>query len=121
MNIGTVIDAAAAGDPARTALIVDRQTISYSELAAAVDRCAARLAGGGLAGERIAVADVGSLLSIAAMLGAARIGAAAALMNPALTPQELRGISENACCASTGSAMRGCLKRSRRPIFSTTT
>jgi acyl-CoA synthetase (AMP-forming)/AMP-acid ligase II len=104
MNIGTVIDAAAAGDPARTALIVDRQTISYSELAAAVDRCAARLAGGGLAGERIAVADVGSLLSIAAMLGAARIGAAAALMNPALTPQELRGISENACCASTGIA-----------------
>ena len=104
MNIGTVIDAAAAGDPARAALIVNSQNISYSELAAAVERCAARLAGGGLAGRRIAVADVGSVLSIAAMLGAARIGAAAALMNPALTPQELKGIAENAGCASTGIA-----------------
>jgi acyl-CoA synthetase (AMP-forming)/AMP-acid ligase II len=104
MNIGTIIDAAAAGDPARAALIINRRTFSYSELAAAVERCAARLAGGGLAGRRIAVADVGSVLSIAAMLGAARIGAAAALMNPALTPQELKGIAENAGCASTGIA-----------------
>jgi long-chain acyl-CoA synthetase len=104
MNIGTVIDDAAAGDPARAALIVNRQTISYSELGAAVERCAARLADGGLAGRRVAVVDVGSLVSIAAMLGAARIGAAAALMNPALTPQELNGIATSAGCASTGIA-----------------
>jgi len=102
MNIGTIIDAAAAGDPGRAALIVNRRVISYRELAAAVERCAARLAHHGLAGRRIAVVDVGSLLSIATMLAAARIGAAAALMNPALTPSELKGIAENAGCASVG-------------------
>ena len=52
----------------------------------------------------MAVVDVGSLLSIAAMLAAARIGAAAALMNPALTPSELRGLRENAGCADVGVA-----------------
>ena len=41
MNIGTIIDAAAAGDPDRAALIVDGRTVSYGELAAAVERCAA--------------------------------------------------------------------------------
>ena len=55
-----------------------------------------------MAGQRVAVVDVGSLLSIATMLGAARIGAAAALMNPALTPPELRGCSKNAGCADVG-------------------
>ena len=58
----------------------------------------------GVAGERVAVVDVGSLLSIATMLGAARIGAAAALMNPALTPPELRGLHQNAGCAEVGVA-----------------
>ena len=29
MNIGTIIDAAAAGDPARAALIIDGRVISY--------------------------------------------------------------------------------------------
>jgi acyl-CoA synthetase (AMP-forming)/AMP-acid ligase II len=102
VNIGTVIDAVAAGDPARTALIINRRAISYGELAVAVARCAARLADEGLAGKRIAVVDAGSLLSIATMLAAARIGAAAALMNPALTPRELKDIAENAGCASIG-------------------
>ena len=104
MNIGTIIDAAAAGDPDRAALIIDGRIISYGELAAAVEQCAARLADSGLADERVAVVDVGSLLSIATMLGAARIGAAAALMNPALTPPELRGLAKNAECATVGVA-----------------
>ncbi|HXL63271.1 MAG TPA: AMP-binding protein, partial [Mycobacterium sp.] len=62
MNIGTIIDAAAAGDPDRAALILDGRTISYGELAAAVEQCAARLAANGLSGGRVAVVDVGSLL-----------------------------------------------------------
>ena len=105
MNIGTIIDAAAAGDPDRAALIVDGRTVSYGELARgrrAVRRRPGRPAD--VAGERVAVVDVGSLLSIATMLGAARIGAAAALMNPALTPPELRGLVENAGCAEVGVA-----------------
>ena len=52
----------------------------------------------------VAVVDLGSLLSIATMFGAARIGGAAALMNPALTPPELRGLVVNAGCADVGVA-----------------
>jgi acyl-CoA synthetase (AMP-forming)/AMP-acid ligase II len=100
MNTGTIVDAAAAGDPARAALIIDGRSISYRELAATVRQCAAILAARGVvAGDRVAVVDGGSLLSIATLLGAARMGAAAALMNPALTPPELRGLLKNAGCA----------------------
>ena len=105
MNTGTILDAAAAGDPARVALIVDGRRISYGELAAAVRRCAAGLAAHGVApGQRVAVVDGGSLLSIATLLGTARVGAAAALMNPALTPPELQGLLKNADCADVAVA-----------------
>ena len=104
MNICRVIDAAAAGDPDRAALIIDGRTVSYGELAAAAEQCAARLAADELSGRRIAVVDVGSLLSIATVFGAARIGAAAALMNPALTPPELKGLVKSAGCADVGVA-----------------
>ena len=105
MNTGTILDAAATGDPARTALIIDGRSISYGELAATVRQCAAGLSAHGvLAGQRVAVVDGGSRLSIATVLGAARIGAAAALMNPALTPPELHGLLENAGCAEVAVA-----------------
>ena len=104
MNIGTIHDNAAAGDPTRTALVVRGQQVSYAELATAVDQCAARLVENGAAGRRIAVVDVGSLVSIAAVLAASRIGAAATLMNPALTPSELRGLLDSAGCADAGVA-----------------
>ncbi|MGH3636289.1 class I adenylate-forming enzyme family protein [Mycobacterium sp.] len=104
MNIGTILDAAAAGDPVRAALIIDNRTISYRELAAAVERCATGLAAHGVAGRRVAVVDHGSLLSIATVLGAACIGAAAALMSPALAPPELRVLLANAGCADVAVA-----------------
>jgi acyl-CoA synthetase (AMP-forming)/AMP-acid ligase II len=105
MNIGTIIDAAANADPDRVALIIGKRVVGYAQLAAAVDRCAAGLANHGVAaGTRVAVVDGGSLLSIASVLGAARIGAAAALMNPALTPPELRVLIQNAGCADVGIA-----------------
>src|ERR1700738_4360260 len=104
MNIGTILDAAATDDPGRTALIIDGRDISYGELATAVERCGARLADSGGGGARAAVLDVGSLASIATMLGAARIGAAAALMNPALTPRELEGLLTNGQWAPVGVA-----------------
>ncbi len=105
MNTGTILDSAAASDPARAALIIDGRSISYGELAAAVRQCAAGLAAhGAVAGQRVAVVDGGSLLSIATLLGAARIGAAAALMNPALTPPELQGLLKNAGCADVAVA-----------------
>ena len=105
MNIGMISDAAATGDPDRVALIIGKRLIGYGQLAAAVERCAAGLAANGVApGTRVAVVDGGSLLSIASVLGAARIGAAAALMNPALTTSELRGLMQNAGCADVGVA-----------------
>jgi acyl-CoA synthetase (AMP-forming)/AMP-acid ligase II len=104
MNIGTILDAAAAADPGRAALIIDERAISYGELAVAVEQCAAALVASGVAGRHVAVVDSGSLLSIATLLGAARIGAAAALMNPALTASELRALRENADCAEVGVA-----------------
>jgi acyl-CoA synthetase (AMP-forming)/AMP-acid ligase II len=104
MNIGTIIDPVAAGDPARAALVLDGQTINYGELAAAVEQCSAHLATNGLTSTRVAVVDNGSVLSIAMLLAAPRIGAAAALMNPALTPSELRGLLDNAGCADVGVA-----------------
>ncbi|WP_374025981.1 class I adenylate-forming enzyme family protein [Mycobacterium sp. HNNTM2301] len=105
MNISTMLEAAEAGDPTRVALVIDGRAIGYGELATAVRRCAAGLAERGVvAGQRVAVVDGGSVLSIAAVLGAARIGAAAALMNPALTPPELRGLLTGAGCAEVAVA-----------------
>jgi len=105
MNIGTITDAAAIGDPDRVALIIGKDTIGYGQLAAAVQRCAAGLAANGVAaGSRVAVVDGGSLLSIASVLAAPRIGAAAALMNPALTTPELRALMQNAGCADVAVA-----------------
>ncbi len=104
MNISQIFEAAAAGDPDRAALIIDGRTITYGGLARAVEQCAGRLEANGMSGRCVAVADVGSLLSIATMFGAARIGGAAALMNPALTGPELRGLVEQAGCADVGVA-----------------
>lgn len=114
MNTGTILDAAATGDPARTALIIDGRLISYGDLAATARRCAAALAARGVVtGQRVAVVDNGSLLSIATVLGAARIGAAAALMNPALTPLELQGLLANAGCADVAVAGEPYVERLR--------
>ena len=105
MNLGTISDAAAIGDPDRVALIIAKDTIGYGQLAAAVQRCAAGLAANGVAaGSRVPVVDGGSLLSIASVLAAARVGAAAALMNPALTTPELRALMQNAGCADVAVA-----------------
>lgn len=100
MNIGAIIDNAAADDPGRIALVIEGLFVSYGELGTAVRQCAAGLSARGIvAGDRVAVVDGGSILSIAATLAAARVGAAAALMNSALTPPELRGLFDNAGCA----------------------
>jgi acyl-CoA synthetase (AMP-forming)/AMP-acid ligase II len=114
MNIGTILDAVAAADPARAALIIDGRSIDYGELEATVRQCAAGLSAHGVAaGQRVAVVDSGSRLSIATMLGAARIGAAAALMNPALTPPELHGLLTNAGCAEVAVAGEAYVDRLR--------
>ncbi len=55
-------------------------------------------------GDRVAVVDVGGLASTAVILGAARLGAAAALMNVQLKPSELQELVRTAGCSSVGVA-----------------
>ena len=108
MNIASLIDAPSTLDPDRTALILKDGNVTYGELAAAARSVAHGLRAAGVQpGDRVPVVEVGNLLSIATMLGAARIGAAAALMNPALRPQEIAALIETAGCvkmAVTGPA-----------------
>jgi acyl-CoA synthetase (AMP-forming)/AMP-acid ligase II len=114
MNISMLIDAVANADPDRRALIIGKGVTGYGQLAAVAERCAAALAANGVvAGTRVAVVDGGSLLSIASVFGAARIGAAAVLMNPALTPPELRALTQNAGCADVAIAGEAYVDRLR--------
>jgi acyl-CoA synthetase (AMP-forming)/AMP-acid ligase II len=94
-----------AADPDRLALVVGDDDVSYRDLERAVASCASSLAARGIGlGDRIAVVAAGGLLSTAVLLGAMRIGAAAALMNVQLKPSELRELVEIAGCAAVGVA-----------------
>jgi len=105
VNIGQFIDAAATGAHTRLALAVGDRECDYGELHRLVLRVAATLRAHGVKrGDRVAVVDVGSVLSVAAILGAARIGAAAALMNVQLKPSELSELVRTAGCAQVGIA-----------------
>jgi fatty-acyl-CoA synthase len=81
-TFGRLIERVSGQDPGRVALIIDGAPTTYGELDAAVRSCAAALRSAG-------VEPGWRLLSVAALIGAARIGAAAALMNPRLTTDEL--------------------------------
>jgi len=105
VNVASVLDPVVAADPTRVALFVGDRPITYAELADAVASCAAGLASHGVGrGDRIAVVEVGSLLSAAVILGAARLGAAAALMNAQLKAAELQELVETSNCARVGVA-----------------
>jgi len=105
VNISHALDAAASGDPTRVALVVGNGEITYADLEAAVSTCATVLAEHGVKpGDRIAVVEVGGLLSTAVILAAARVGAAAALMNVQLNPSELHELVRTAGCCAVGVA-----------------
>jgi acyl-CoA synthetase (AMP-forming)/AMP-acid ligase II len=90
MNVGQTIDPAVASVPDRTALIVDDRQCTYGELDQWVRRVAAALTARGAGpGARVALVDNGSVLSVATILAAARVGAASAQMNVLLTGREL--------------------------------
>jgi len=90
MNIGRAIDPAVSEVPERTALIVGDRRCSYRELEQWVRRVAAALAARGVGpGARVALVDNASMLSVATILAAARIGACSAQMNVLLTTDEL--------------------------------
>ena len=87
---GRLIERASGPYPDRVALVVGGVATTYRELDAAVRSCAAALRSAGVEpGWRLPLVDDTSLLSVATLIGASRIGAAAALMNPRLTSDEL--------------------------------
>jgi acyl-CoA synthetase (AMP-forming)/AMP-acid ligase II len=95
MNVGRAHDPAAALVPQRTALVAGDRRCSYGDLDRWVRRVAAALTARGVGpGSRVALVDTGSVLSVATILAAARIGAASAQMNVLLTPDELRDLAQ---------------------------
>ncbi|MEX1006391.1 MAG: class I adenylate-forming enzyme family protein [Acidimicrobiia bacterium] len=100
-----MLEGVVSADPVRIALVVGDAEYTYADLDSAVPRCAAVLAERGVGpGDRIAVVDVGGLLSTAMILGAPRVGAAAALMNVQLKPSEFHELVRTAGCAAIGVA-----------------
>jgi long-chain acyl-CoA synthetase len=95
MNVGHGTDASFEAVPDRAALVVDGKATTYRELEATVVRVTSALAAAGVRpGERVALVDLGSVLSVATIFGAARLGAAAAQMNAYLTAGELAQLVE---------------------------
>lgn len=102
VNLGEILDDAVAAVPDRVALhFADTdQAVTYGELGAAVDSVAEGLRAAGVQpGDRVAVVDEASELLLAAVLGAARIGAAAAPMNHRLTSEEIAALHREAGCS----------------------
>jgi long-chain acyl-CoA synthetase len=98
-----VLDDVVALDPDRIALIIGGERTSYAELERAVADVAVGLdAAGVAAGWRIPLVDDASVLAVAALIGATRVGAATALMNPRLTGGELAVLMKAAGTVSTG-------------------
>jgi acyl-CoA synthetase (AMP-forming)/AMP-acid ligase II len=114
MNIGHATDASLASVPDRVALVVDGSAYTFQQLETLVGRAAAALAASGVGpGDRVAVVDVGSALSVATILAAARVGAATAQMNAYLTSGELGQLAElvGARVGVAGSAFSENLRR----------
>jgi acyl-CoA synthetase (AMP-forming)/AMP-acid ligase II len=105
VNISRVLDTVVAEQPSRVALVIGDEAVTYGALDAAVASCARVLADHGVGpGDRVAVVDVGGVLSTAAILAVARVGGAAALMNVQLKPTELHNLVRAAECAAVGIA-----------------
>jgi len=95
MNVGHATDAALAAVPDRTALVVDGNRYTYRQLEHATRQACTALAGAGVGpGDRVALVNLSSALSIATLFAAARLGAAAAQMNAYLTPGELGQLAD---------------------------
>jgi len=95
MNVGHTTDNALACVPDRIALAVDGNEYSYRQLEALTRKVTVALANQGVRpGDRVALVNLGSALSVATIFGAARLGATTAQMNAYLTPGELGQLAE---------------------------
>lgn len=95
MHVGQTIDLAVDEVPDRTALIVGNERLTYAELGSLAQRCAVALDAAGVRrGDHVAVVAGSHPLAVAAILGAARLGAASAQMNPDLKPGEMAALCQ---------------------------
>lgn len=95
MNIGHATDAALDRVPDRVALAVDGQECTYRQLEGLIGQAATALTAAGVGpGDRVALVNLASTLSVATVFGAARLGAASAQMNAYLKPSELGQLTE---------------------------
>jgi long-chain acyl-CoA synthetase len=95
MHVGETIDQAVARVPTRMALVVGDESVTYAELDLLARRCALAASRCGVGpGDRVAVVAGGSPLAVASIIGLARLGAAAAQMNPDLKPGEMAALCE---------------------------
>ncbi len=95
MNVGHATDVAWASVPDRVALVVDGREYTYRDLEATIRQVCSALADAGVGpGDRVALVNLGSALSVATIYAAARLGAATAQMNAYLTPGELGQLAE---------------------------
>jgi acyl-CoA synthetase (AMP-forming)/AMP-acid ligase II len=95
MNVGHATDAALERVPDRVALVVDGSEYTYRQLEIETRKACSALAAVGVGpGDRVALVNLGSALSVATIFGAARLGAATAQMNAYLTAGELGQLAE---------------------------
>ena len=95
MNVGHATDAPLLAVPDRVALVVDGESLTYRQLEHRIRQVEAALTAAGVGpGDRVALVNLGSALSVATIFGAARLGAATAQMNAYLTPGELGQLAE---------------------------
>jgi acyl-CoA synthetase (AMP-forming)/AMP-acid ligase II len=95
MNVGHATDAPLLAVPDRVALVVDDEVLTYRQLEHRIRQVEAALTAVGVGpGDRVALVNLGSALSVATIFGAARLGAATAQMNAYLTPGELGQLAE---------------------------
>ena len=81
--------------PTGSAIVVDGTSITYRQLETLIGKVASALAASGVGpGDRVALVDLGSALSVATIYAAARLGAASAQMNAYLTAGELAQLAE---------------------------
>ena len=81
--------------PDRVALVVDGTEYTYRQLETRIRQTCSALAEAGVGpGDRVALVNLGSALSVATIFAAARLGAATAQMNAYLTPGELGQLAE---------------------------
>ncbi len=90
VNVGHATDAPLTAVPDRVALVVDGESVTYRQLEHRIRQVEHALTAAGVGpGDRVALVNLGSVLSVATIFGTARIGAASAQMNAYLTPGEL--------------------------------